>query len=257
MTAGTEPARAARLGRPLVWVGEVGSTNDLARLLVAAGCPEGAVVVAARQERGRGRQGRVWVSPPGGLWCSILLYPSVDQPSGLLSMAVAVAVAQTVEQFVPVPAGIQWPNDVLIAGRKVAGILIEATGPALVVGIGINVGIELRVLPPEVAARAGSLHLFAGRPIEGRAVLDVLLDRLADWYGAWAAGGQAVCDAWGFRDLLRGKPVKVLQPGVGIEGVADGIDHEGALRIRTAAGDLRRVVAGDVTCVLDPERQSW
>jgi BirA family biotin operon repressor/biotin-[acetyl-CoA-carboxylase] ligase len=165
---------------------------------------------------------------------------------------VAVAVAQTVEQFVPETSGIRWPNDVVIAGRKVAGILIEATGAAVVVGIGINVGIELQVMPPEVAVRAGSLHMIAGRPIDRRAVLEALLVRLADCYSAWAAGGDAVNDAWGSRDLLRGKPVAVLHSGPTIEGVAEGIDREGALRIRTADGAIRQVVAGDVIQVLGP-----
>jgi len=256
VTVSAESVPAGHLGRPFIWVGELGSTNDLARLLAGAGCPEGAVVVADRQTRGRGRQGRAWASPAGGLWCSILLYPSVDSPRGLLSMAVAVAVAQTVEQFVPGPAGIRWPNDIVIAGRKVAGILLEAAGAAVVAGIGINVGIELQAMPPEVAAIAGSLHLIAGHPIERRAVLDALLARLADCYSAWAAGGDAVSDAWGSRDLLRGKPIAVLQSGQGIEGVAEGIDREGALRIRTASGAVRPMVAGDVIQVLGPEDPS-
>ncbi len=247
MTAGSAAGQAACLGRPLVWVGELGSTNDLARMLVAAGSQEGAVVVADRQTRGRGRQGRVWASPAGGLWCSVILYPSADSPQGLLSLAVAVAVAETVEQFVAEPAGIRWPNDVEIAGRKVAGILIEATGAAVVVGVGINVGVELQAMPPDVAVRAGSLHLIAGRPIERRAVLEALLARLADRYAAWAAGGNAVVNAWGSRDLLRGKPVTVVHSDPAVEGVAEGIDQEGALRIRTASGAIRQVVAGDVS----------
>ncbi|MDI6771809.1 MAG: biotin--[acetyl-CoA-carboxylase] ligase [bacterium] len=256
MTAGAATGQAARLGWPLVWVGELGSTNDLARLLVGAGCPEGAVVVADRQTRGRGRQGRAWASPSGGLWCSVLLYPSADLPQGLLSLAVAVAVAETAEQFVPGPARIRWPNDVEIAGRKVAGILIETAGAAVVVGVGINVGIELQVMPPEVAARAGSLHLIAGRPIERRAVLEALLARLADRYSAWAAGGEAVSDAWSSRDMLRGTPVAVLHSGPAIEGIAEGINREGALRIRTATGAIRQVVAGDVHQICGPSDPS-
>lgn len=247
MTAGCAPGQVARLGLPLIWVGEVGSTNDLARLLAGAGCPEGTVVVADRQTRGRGRHGRVWASPKGGLWCSVLLRPSARSPMGLLSLAVAVAVAETVEQFVPEPAGIRWPNDIEIAGRKVAGILIEATGAAVAVGVGINVSVELGAMPPDVAARAGSLHLIAGRPIERRAVLDALLARLADRYAAWAARGSTVIEAWGSRDLLRGKSVAVLHSGSAIEGVAEGINQEGALLIRTAAGTIRQVVAGDVS----------
>lgn len=248
----TAEGRAVRLGRPLVWVGDLGSTNDLARLLVGAGCPEGAVVAADRQTHGRGRQGRAWVSPSGGLWCSVLLYPSADSPRGLLSLAASVAVAQTLEQFVPEPAGIRWPNDVVIVGKKVAGILMEATGAAVVVGIGINVGIELQAMPPEVAARAESLHRIAGRPIERRAVLGALLVRLAEAYSAWAAGGDAVRDAWSSRDLLRGESVLVLRSGTELEGVAEGIDREGALRVRMPTGAIRLVVAGDVMQVLGP-----
>ncbi len=252
MNAGAAPDGAVRLGRPTVWVGELGSTNDLARMMAHAGCPEGGVVVAGRQTHGRGRAGRAWASPEGGLWCSVLLPSRAGVPQGLLSLAVAVAVAETVEQFAPPPAGIRWPNDVEVAGRKVAGILLETAAARVVAGIGINVSVELQALPREVAARAGSLHLIAGRPVDRRAVLRVLLSRLADRHSTWAAGGSDILEAWGCRDLLRGKPVAVVRQGPAIEGIAEGIDGEGALRIRTAPGDVIRVTSGDVILLSGP-----
>ena len=119
---------AAALGRPLVWCGEATSTNDVARLLAAAGAPEGAAVVADVQTHGRGRLGRAWRSPIGGLWCSILLRPAAATVWGRLSVSMAVAVAEAVEAETAVRLGIAWPNDLIAAGRKVCGILIESLG---------------------------------------------------------------------------------------------------------------------------------
>lgn len=241
---------AIRFGIPIVRVGECGSTNDLARILAASGAPEGAVVVADRQTRGRGRQGRAWISPDGGLWCSVLLRPGAAAPRGLLSLAAAVAVAESVEQAAPaqaaIRAAIRWPNDVEVAGRKVAGVLLEGSGEAVVAGIGINVDVDLTALPGHVAACAGSLHLIAGRPIGRRVVLDALLAALARWYQAWAAGGGEVLEAWASRDALRGRRVVVRRPGGVLEGAAEGVDADGALLLRLAGGGAARVVAGDV-----------
>jgi BirA family biotin operon repressor/biotin-[acetyl-CoA-carboxylase] ligase len=227
-------------------VGEVGSTNDIARVVADAGGPEGAVVVADVQTRGRGRLGRAWVSPPGGFWCSVLLRPPGHPGWGLLSLAVGIAVAEAVEAIAPVHVGIKWPNDIMVGDRKVGGILLEGTGGALIVGIGINLNVANEVMPQEVAARATSLHLAAGRPVDDRALLQLLLDGLAHWYGRWAAGDAAVREAWANRDVTRGTRVAVGGPGPTIEGIAEGVDADGALLVRVAGGEIRRVIAGDL-----------
>jgi BirA family biotin operon repressor/biotin-[acetyl-CoA-carboxylase] ligase len=237
------PARSPRLGRPLVRLAEATSTNDLAKRLADAGVAEGAVVVAARQTHGRGRLGRAWASPPGGLWCSVLLRPGRGA-HGLLSLAVGVATAEAVEAA-GVPAALRWPNDVLVAGRKVAGVLLEAAGAAVVAGVGVNVRVSLEALPAEAAAGATSLHLHT-RDVAPEAVLASLLGRLEHWYGLWAREPAAVAAAWSARDALRGRTVRAAgaEP---VEGTADGITADGALIIRGSDGRPRTVVAGDVS----------
>jgi BirA family biotin operon repressor/biotin-[acetyl-CoA-carboxylase] ligase len=242
----TETEGAGRLGRPLVRLGETASTNDIARLLAERGVREGAVVVAARQTRGRGRLGRAWASPPGGLWCSTLLRPAGGSPPGLLSLAAGLAAAEAVETAAGVAAALRWPNDVLIGERKVAGILLEAAAAAVVAGVGINVNVPLDALPPEVAAGATSLHLHAGRTLDLEPVLSTLVARLDVWYRRWAADPDRIAAAWPARDALRGRPVRVAGGAAPVEGVADGIAPDGALRVRQADGRVRAAVAGDV-----------
>jgi len=231
----------------MVRLGEVGSTNDVARALADAGVPEGAVVVADVQTQGRGRLGRVWLSPQGGLWCSMLLRPPARSAWGRLSLAVGVAASEAIEATVPLRTGIRWPNDVVLGERKACGILIEGAGGAVVVGIGINVNVPVEKMPQEVAARATSLHLAAGHPVDRETVLRALLDRFARWHGLWTAGDDAVLEAWRRRDVTRRTRVVVDGPGPRVEGIAEGVDDDGALRVRLDSGVIQRVVAGDLT----------
>ncbi len=248
-------ARAARvaLGHPLVRIGEVTSTNDVAWGLARAGLPEGAVVVASRQTHGRGRLGRAWCSPAGGLWCSVLLRPAPQPSWPLLSLAAALAVAEAVEAVAGVAAGVRWPNDVLVVGRKVAGILLEASGDALVVGIGINANVVPEALPVEVRATATSLAVTASRPVDLEALRLVLLERLAAWYEAWQRGTD-LTGAWARRDALAGRRVTVRTPETIVEGTGDGVAADGALRVRLAGGEIRHVLVGDLV-TLSAERE--
>jgi BirA family biotin operon repressor/biotin-[acetyl-CoA-carboxylase] ligase len=243
------PPRVAALGRPLIWVAEVTSTNDLARLLAAAGAPEGAVVVSDVQTHGRGRLGRVWYSPPGGLWCSILLRPTHAHGLGRLSLGVAVAVAEAVEAETDVHVGIRWPNDLVAGGRKLCGVLIEAAaGSAVVVGIGVNVCVDVQALPAEIAARATSLHLLVDPPPDRRRLLDAVLARVGHWYASWLAESREVLDAWAARDVTRGTRLTIgASAGVApVEGTAVGVDDDGALLVRRDDGGTARVLAGDL-----------
>ncbi len=252
MTVPIKPAVQTCFGCPTVRVVELESTNDLARALARAGVREGAVVVAERQTRGRGRMGRPWASPAGGLWCSLLLRPVRDDGWGLLSLAGALAAAEAIEEVAGLSPGVRWPNDLLVAGRKVAGILIEAAAGAAVVGIGINANVKADDLPAEVAARAGSLHRIAGRPVSVELLLRALLARWAVWYDAWSAADLRLIRAWSGRDLTRGERVRIAVAGAALEGTADGVDQDGALRLREADGTLRRIIAGDLLEVSEP-----
>jgi BirA family biotin operon repressor/biotin-[acetyl-CoA-carboxylase] ligase len=201
----------------------VDSTNERARLLAAAGAPHGTLVTAAEQLAGRGRQGRTWKAPAGrALLCSLL----VREPPRLLPLMAGVAVAATAGD----EARLKWPNDVLVDGRKVAGILVEGRPRErwAVVGMGVNVAVSLDELPDEVRAQAGTLGRPA-RAIEGW--LADLVERLAYWL---RASEDEVLEAVRLRDALLNQPVN----WVGGSGTGAGIDGDGRLVVATADGKV-------------------
>jgi BirA family biotin operon repressor/biotin-[acetyl-CoA-carboxylase] ligase len=220
----------ACLGAPRVHFRLVDSTNARARELAARGAPHGTIVTAAEQSAGRGRQGRSWSAPPGrALLCSII----VREPPRLLPLAAGLAVA---DEAGP-EAMVKWPNDVLVDGRKVAGILVEGRTQEgwAVIGIGLNVAMRDDDLPAELRGRAGSL---ARSPEDIEPTLERLLDRLARWL---EAPPRALLATLRERDALRGQAVHWR----GGHGEAGGIDEEGRLVVMTDAGPVT-LEAGEV-----------
>jgi BirA family biotin operon repressor/biotin-[acetyl-CoA-carboxylase] ligase len=224
------PAAGSRLGHPRVHLRLIDSTNRRARELAAAGAPHGTLVTAAEQSAGRGRQGRTWTAPLGRAILASLL---VRDPPSLLPLATGAAVAEVAGDH----ALLKWPNDVLVAGRKVAGILVEGRPQEgwAVVGIGLNVAVRPEDFPPELRDRAGSLGL---EPAALEPTLDRLLDRLARWIPAPAA---EVLEAVRARDALLGAPVR----WAGGQGSGAGIDDGGRLLVATAEGTVT-LDAGEV-----------
>jgi BirA family biotin operon repressor/biotin-[acetyl-CoA-carboxylase] ligase len=237
-----------RLGMPRHLFREVDSTQTIARDLARAGAPEGTLVVAEHQRAGRGRAGRVWVDHPGeNLLCSLVLRPGLA-PARVPQLALmgAVAIAEAVEQTTGARAGIKWPNDLLLGRRKFCGVLAEAAsdGETVAVAIlGIGVNVNQRRFPADLAARATSLALELGHAVDRSILLEAVLARLDYWYDAYVRCGFAtVRPEWARRNVLAGQPIV----SGGVAGVAIGIDEEGALLVRSAAGDTCRVVAGEV-----------
>jgi BirA family transcriptional regulator, biotin operon repressor / biotin---[acetyl-CoA-carboxylase] ligase len=219
------------LGRPRLHLRATTSTNDRARALAAAGAPHGALVTAGAQSAGRGRQGRTWAAPPGRALLLSLLLRDYD---ALLPLRAGLAVAD----LAGADALVKWPNDVLLGGRKLAGILVEARPQEgwAVLGMGVNVAVALEQLPPELRERAATL----GRPPEAlEATLGELLDHLARRLAEPAAGCLAALRA---RDALRDRPVS----WAGGAGTGAGIDDAGALLVRLADGSTRTLEAGEV-----------
>jgi BirA family biotin operon repressor/biotin-[acetyl-CoA-carboxylase] ligase len=219
------------LGAPHLHLRETGSTNDRARELATAGAPHGTLVTTDHQVAGRGRQGRTWASPPRR---ALLMSLVLREVTPLLTIAAGVAVADAVGAG----AAIKWPNDVLLDGRKVAGILAEARPREgwAVLGIGINVALRPGDFPPELRDRAGTL----GRsPEDVPAVLAVVLAALERRLGAPAPRG---LDAWRSRDALAGRVVT----WDGGRGTADGVDEDGRLRVRLDGGGTAMLDAGEV-----------
>ncbi|MCL2417913.1 MAG: biotin--[acetyl-CoA-carboxylase] ligase [Conexibacteraceae bacterium] len=229
----------SRLGRPRVHVRRIESTNTLARELAAVGAPHGTLVTATEQTAGRGRQGRAWSAPAGtALVCSWV----IREPVALLSLAAGVAVAELSAELCAEPGGaealLKWPNDVLIGGRKVAGILVEGRPQErwAVLGIGINVAVQPDQLTAELRERAATLGLA---PAEIEPTLARLRDLLEHWLAAPPA---AVLDAVRARDALRGRPVAWGQES----GIAAGIDDSGRLVVTLEDGSTRALDAGEV-----------
>ena len=229
----------------------LGSTNDEARRLAADGAQAGTVVVAAEQTAGRGRQGRAWTSPPGNLHATVLLRPGVPaRRLGELALLAGVAVAEAVAGLLPArtagpPVALKWPNDVLVSGAKIAGILIEQEGEAALLGIGINVAHRPGGTPYPATALA-----LAGATAEVEVVLDRLLAALGAGLSLWQAQGFAAIRAgwltWAHPPgtLLRVRLGGATE-GATITGRFAGLDPGGALLLDTEAGQ-RRIVAGEV-----------
>lgn len=253
-------SRLGTLGSRIVYFPSIGSTNDVAASLLAAGAGEGAVVLADQQTSGRGRLGRTWFSPPGsGLYVSVVLEPARStQPvraTMLVTLAAATALAEAVETVTALGIEIKWPNDLLVDRRKVAGILAEgvASGDALadrsveavVLGYGINVG--LKSYPPDLSDRATSLETELGRPVDRALLFGETLVRMARRYEDLLSGRfDAILDAWRARAHgSRGTRVTWRTPAGLQAGVTVGVDEEGALLVQIG-GRVERIVSGEV-----------
>jgi len=237
---------------PIEYHASIGSTQDRARELALAGAPE-TVVFAEQQKKGRGQRGRSWYSPAGGgNWLTLVLRPDLDPARyPLLTLAAGVAIAEAVEEVTGATAAIKWPNDVLIEGRKCAGILAEsdATNGWAILGIGVDVCADL---PHELADHAISLHELAGTQGGGEAgtaperevVLAAELAAVQRWLARLREEPKAVIAGVAARDALRDRPVTIDTPAGRTEGIARGIDPRGALLVEMKDGTVIPCFAG-------------
>jgi len=217
------------------------STQDVAASLAEAGAPEGTLVLAEEQTAGRGRMGRNWASPRGGLWLTLVLRPGEASLLGPLSLSAGVAVARALGEVCGVDARLKWPNDVLVSGRKVAGVLVEGSAEAralryALVGIGINVNNDL---PPELRATAVSLREVVGRRVPRVPLLLSLLKHLDRLYSHLRLGGaQPVLKEWARLSSTIGARVRVITRDGAVEGVAVGLDERGGLVVEVGGSRL-------------------
>jgi BirA family transcriptional regulator, biotin operon repressor / biotin---[acetyl-CoA-carboxylase] ligase len=242
--AQVEP-RLRFIGREVVWYPQLSSTSDVAGALAEEGAGEGLVVIADMQTAGRGRLGRMWASPPGaGIYASVVLRPT-PQAARLLTLAAGVAVAEGIAEATGLQSELKWPNDVHCAGRKLAGILAERGADHVVLGFGVNV--LQAMYPAEVRSRATSIELELGRPVDRALVLAECLAALAARYGDLNDGREgAVMAAWRSRAAsMLGRRVEWDVAGASQHGLAERVDEDGALLVRTENG-LVRVISGEV-----------
>lgn len=238
------------IGREIIRLGRVASTMDVLDGFARAGEPDGLVVLADEQTAGRGRAGRTWIAPAGrNLLCSILLRPPVAPDRlGTLPLIIGVAVAETVERFVPIPCRLKWPNDVLVDGRKIAGILVQSRIAGTAVdfvnlGIGINVDATRDTLPEG----ATSISVERGSDVGCETVLQMLLERLTDAYAAFAvAGGRPDLAAWRRHAAMLGEHVTIVTGGAPLSGTFLDVDEDGRLLLKQDSGELVALAHGVV-----------
>jgi BirA family biotin operon repressor/biotin-[acetyl-CoA-carboxylase] ligase len=243
------------VGRDIRVFEETTSTNDVIEKLARDGVKEGAVVFAEAQTKGRGRLGRKWMSPTHkGLWFSVLLRPDLrPQETTQLTVASATALRRAIKNVTGLSADIKWPNDLLIGGKKVVGVLTEMSAEVdrvrhVILGIGVDVNQNAAEFPPELRKIATSLKMEAGKEIS-RAELATEILRELDFDYARICGGKfsAVADEWESGCATIGKNVSVQMGVRKIRGCAEALDDDGALLVRTEHGHLERVIGGDVT----------
>ncbi|MBI5384447.1 MAG: biotin--[acetyl-CoA-carboxylase] ligase [Verrucomicrobia bacterium] len=243
------------IGRDIRVFQETTSTNDVAEKLARDDVKEGVVVFAEAQTKGRGRLGRAWLSLQGkGLWFSVLLRPALrPQAATQLTVAAAAAVCRAICSQTGLTASVKWPNDILLGGKKVAGILTELSAELdhikyVILGIGVNVNLTLTDFPVELRRIGTSIQMEQGRSAN-RAELAVALIRELDADYARVCDGRftAVADEWEQCCATLGKSVHVLIGRRTIDGRAESLDEDGALLVRTQHGRLERITGGDVT----------
>jgi len=241
------------IGREIILLPEIHSTNAFAMERANEGAYEGIVVIAELQTKGRGRLGRTWISPPGNIYCSIVVRPQIPlHKAPLVTLMGAVAVAATVKQACGLNAGIKWPNDILLSGKKVCGLLTEMSAEQdrirhIVLGIGINVNMHLDALPAEVRMQTTTLAAETGCSIDRTMLVRELLRSMDARYLDFLHDPASMLDEWRKLNVTTGRRVVVSGAGETLSGTARDIDNEGRLVLMLDDGARRTVAAGDVT----------
>lgn len=241
-------------GRHLNLMEVTSSTQEAARLLAEEGAPEGTLVIAEEQTGGRGRQGKRWYSPARkGIWMSLLLRP--QRPLSFapqLTLLTAVAVCRAIRKVTGVDAGIKWPNDLLVQGKKICGILIESVGEDerikyCIAGIGIDVNVELEELPTELHTVATSLKIESGQTQSRATLISAVMNELEQLYNLYEEEGFApIGHLWEALSVTLGKRVTVKTTRGETEGTAEALDESGALVLLDDTGNHITIFSGDV-----------
>ncbi len=231
--------------RPVKYFDSVASTQDIAFDWLREGALSGAVVVADEQVSGRGRRGRGWSTPPGtAIAMSVILRPDIDVLPQI-TMLGALAIAEMLDELGLADVAIKWPNDVLLNGRKVSGVLPEAVweGDKLS-GVSLGMGINVRVdfTGSELESTAISIEFALGKTVKRVDIVAAVLERI----NAYKLGSPELFAAWKARLHTIGQPVSVMHQGESVTGLAEHVDTDGALLIRRENGEVVRLVAGDV-----------
>ena len=242
------------LGQPIHRFDEVTSTNAVALDLYHQGVPEGTLVVSDAQTRGRGRLGREWISPSGvNLYCSYILRAGNPEWISWIPLIASMAVASAIHAETELNARIKWPNDVLIEGQKVAGVLAETVSDngelqSVILGIGVNVNIPITALPSSLHSTTTSLFEHVGEAIDRDLLLTRLTDELDAQYRKFWNGDTSdmIREYLNISDTIGRRVIAHLPVGAPVEGWADGIELDGSLRLRRGQGDMSIIRSADI-----------
>jgi BirA family biotin operon repressor/biotin-[acetyl-CoA-carboxylase] ligase len=243
------------VGRDIRVFQETASTNDVVEKLARDGAPEGVVVFAESQSKGRGRLGRPWSSPQGkGLWFSILLRPELrPQSVTRLTVAAATALVRAIRRHTGLQPEIKWPNDILVNGRKAVGILTELSAELdrvkhVTLGIGVDVNQTAPEFPSDLRKAATSLAIECGKKVDRPALAAAILEEVDRDYARVGEGRfSALAEEWEGQCATLGRSVRIQLGGRTLTGRAEALDDDGALLLRTEHGHLERIIGGDVT----------
>ena len=237
------------VGQRVIYYPSLASTNEVAKQEAQQGAAEGTIVIARQQIAGRGRLKRVWLSPEGSISLSIILYPTLDHLPSLIMLA-SLAVVRSIRVVTGLEVQIKWPNDVLVGGKKVSGILIESrvrgsTVDYAVIGIGVNVNLRLSDFP-DIVTTATSLSEELVRDVSLLAITRRLLIEVENLYLVLLAGGP-IYEDWRDSLVTLGQKVYLESGGAVCEGIAESVGRDGSLLLRHSDGSLSEIVAGDIT----------
>lgn len=241
-------------GKDLVLYDSVESTQNIARAAAEAGAAEGMLIIAEQQVSGRGRMGRGWISPQGkGIWMSMVLRPKVPiHFAPQLTLLTAVALCRSLRRKTDLPVGIKWPNDLLIAGKKISGILLESAAEDerlryVIAGIGISVNLEVSDYTEELLEKATSLRIAGGQKLDRH---EVLADFLHEWEQLYflyeEQGFGPIITLWEALSVSLGKLARLTTPQGEIVGIPIGLDESGAIRIELEDGTLKSIFSAEM-----------
>jgi len=244
------------IGQKIFYFPELESTNIIAKVKAsprAEGINEGTIIIAERQSAGKGRLGRRWFSPLGGIWLSIILYPQLS-PSYIprITLMTAVAIVKAIERCAQIKAQIKWPNDILINEKKVCGILTEMSAELdminwVVVGIGINVNVDHREFPEDIQEKIISLQEFLGKEISRVRLAQILLEEFEKYYERLKRREfSSILKEWKLYSHTLGRKIKINMGEKVVSGEAINVNEEGALILKKEDGELLEIISGTI-----------
>jgi BirA family biotin operon repressor/biotin-[acetyl-CoA-carboxylase] ligase len=256
-----EGLHTKKLGRTIIFLHETDSTNNVAKELAAYGAEEGTVVVAEIQTAGRGRLDREWISPTGGLWFSVVLRPKLSMAKAFrLVFAAGLAVTRALHEKYGLPIETKWPNDVLVRGKKICGILVETNSTErelnfAVLGVGVNADFDVKnALPNALTEAATSLKNELGHKVDLNELLGMILECIENVYGSLVNGRWShILGEWKEFAVFLDHRVEIVCGNERVSGVALDVDLDGTLIVRLDDGAVKRVTSGDVSLSVSAE----